>query len=134
MEKQAKHIFNNKHEIEPPKYLMVAILKRISKERAQNIQRQKMLFRMGFVFFGVLSFVAVIFFGDELRSGEFTSVLSLGFSDMAIISVHWQTFGLLLLETLPTVALLAVFAPIFSLLVLIKKYAQQPTPMKQVGI
>ena len=134
MKKQANHIFNNVEEIEPPKYLRAAILTRISREKAEIIQRKKILFRMGFVFFGALSFLSLIFFGSELRSSEFSSIVSLGFSDIEIIAVHWQSFSLLLLETLPTAVLLALLAPVFSLLVLVRRYAHQAISIKQISI
>ena len=123
--KKTNHIFNSISEIQPPSYLKEAVLRRISETREKEIRRKKILFQCGFVFSGASLLFAGIFFGKEIVSSEFWSIAALGFSDMGIVLSHWQSFGLSLLETLPIVALAAMFVPVFFFLMLIKKYAEQ---------
>lgn len=128
--KNDNHNFKNICEIQPPSYLKEAVLRRISEERVKDIRRRKIFFQCGFAFSGLSLLFASIFFGNEIISSEFWSIASLGFSDMGIVLSHWQTFGLSLLETLPTVALAAMLVPVFSLLILIKNYAEQQAVLK----
>ena len=128
--KKANHIFNSICEIQPPEHLEEAVLRRISEAKAERIRSRQLLFKCGFVLSGVTLLVAGIFFGNEIITSEFWSIASLGFSDMGIVLSHWQSFGLSLLETLPTVALASMLAPMFFLLMLTKEYANEQAVLK----
>jgi hypothetical protein len=124
------HQINKFIMVEPPKYLKTAVFKRISEEAKKRLSRRKFIFRSGillsFVFLGFSAFI----FGKEILNSDFWSLASLGFSDMQIVTRHWQEFGLSLFETFPAEAVTIIFIPIFFLLVLSKQYYQNQNFMQ----
>lgn len=123
--KKNNYILNSIAEIEPPKKMKEAVLGCIYEARTQDARRKRASFQFGFAFFGVSILLAVSFLGKEIASSQFWNIASLAFSDAGVVILNWQTFGISLLETIPTAAMLSMLTPTFFLLILIKKYAQQ---------
>jgi hypothetical protein len=92
----------DRHEIEPPAYLLNKIMSRIEKE-----ERLLVLKRRIFAFFiataGLIAslFPALGALRSTLAETGFSEYLSLLFSDPAIVLGYWQNFFATLLETFP---------------------------------
>ena len=124
MNKNSDNLLGKLFEIEPPKGLKGAILARLEKERQKAVFRQKMFFQVGFALCGIGSLIALAVFGKAILVSQFASLLALGFSDLEIVLTVWQDYAFSLLETLPIFSMLAVVAPMFVLLLLLKQYAK----------
>jgi len=94
--------------IEPPKGLLEKILKRIHKEERILVLRRIIIFSITLAA-SMLGFVPSlkILLSDFNQSG-FLNFFSLIFSDFSSITTYWQSFVMILLETLPAVSL-AIF-------------------------
>jgi len=91
--------------INPPKGLLEKILKRIHKEERLLVLRRIIIFSV-MLTGSLLAFVPVlkILLSDFGQSG-FINFLSLIFSDFSSVATYWQSFAMILLETLPAVSL-----------------------------
>ena len=117
MSEKIQQLFKNVSEVNPPKKIAGLILVKIEK-----IRKRRFWTKIAFSAFGVFASVSAslyIFtiYGDSLLSSEFWSILSLAFSDAAIIASHYPEFFLSLLETLPAMTFAIMLIPIFTLLV-----------------
>ena len=103
--------------IDPPTGLLEKILKRIHKEERLLLLRKIIIFSVTLIgsFLAILPAFKMLF-SDLGRSG-FTNFFSLIFSDFSTVSTYWQSFSMVLLETLP-VASLALF--LFILLIFLQ--------------
>ena len=102
--------------VEPPKGLLGKILKRIRKEERLLVFRKVIIFSVtltGSLIGLVPSFKILL--SDFSRSG-FLSFFSLMFSDFSVIEKYWQSFLMILLETLPAASLALFLAVILILL------------------
>lgn len=115
---------NSVQDINPPKHLKMAVLKRIKTEQLKMQMRKKVLYMSSFVVSGIAVFASVAIFGKEILASDFWSIASLAFSDMGTVATHWQDFGLSLLETLPVLSIIALLAPVFVALVLVNQYGE----------
>jgi hypothetical protein len=123
MDKNLKQILNI-HDIQPPKGLKQAVFERIEKEKMKKIARKRLLLRIGFILSGISSVVSLLFFGKDILSSEFLTLVLLGFSDMKTVTMLWQNYALSLMETLPTVSISATLLPVFIFMILLKKYGE----------
>ncbi|MCW1888000.1 MAG: hypothetical protein KIH67_000380 [Candidatus Moranbacteria bacterium] len=64
----------------------------------------------GLVFSGGILFGSIYFWKDALIESPFWSLVSLVFSDASIVLAHMGEFAFSLLETLPVMPLMAIFA------------------------
>ena len=102
--------------VEPPKGLLGKILKRIRKEERLLVFRKVIIFSVtlaGSLIGLVPSFKILL--SDFSKSGFF-SFFSLMFSDFSTIGKYWQSFLMILLETLPAASLALFLAVILILL------------------
>jgi len=106
--------------IEPSKELLPRILKRIHKE--ERVLVLKKIIISSAVFLGSLAGLipsVKILLSDFSRSG-FLSFFSLMFSDFSTIAKYWQSFAMILLETLPVISLALFLAVLLTFLQSIK--------------
>jgi hypothetical protein len=116
---------NNKNFIdnspEPPKELFGRIMKRIHREQRLGMIKQRIaIFSVGALASLAAVFPAFQMLKTELAATGFFTFSSLLFSDFAVVSAYWQNFALSLLETLPVMGLVAVFAAVLIFLGSIK--------------
>ena len=116
MSKKIKQLFKNVSQMNPPEKLAGLILAKIEK-----IRKKRFWTKIAFSAFGVFASASAslyIFtvYGNSLLSSEFWRILSLVFSDAAIIASHYPEFFLSLLETLPAMTFAIMLIPIFTLL------------------
>jgi len=66
--------------------------------------------------------LAGLFFGQAFLQSEFWTMLSLVFSDIAIVAKNWDTFSMSLLETFPVAHAAILLIPVFLVLVSVNCY------------
>jgi len=115
-------IFKNIPEIEPPAGLAAAILSRIETERNQKLRRQLTLSLAGSLSSVLAAVWAIAVFGGSVLNSEFISMASLIFSDINIVARNWNDFALSLLETLPTLSVIVILVPLFTLFLSLSSY------------
>ena len=94
--------------INPPRDLLEKILKRIHHEERVLVLRRVVLFSITLLA-SLVAFVPTIkMLSSDLNHSGFLQFSSLMFSDFSTVAAYWQSFTMILLETLP-VASLALF-------------------------
>lgn len=101
--------------IELPEGLLEKIIKRIHKEERLLVWRRTIIFSVTFIG-SLAAFVPVlkILLSNFSRSG-FLKFFSLIFSDFPSVATYWQSFVMILLESLPAVSI-ALFLVVVLLL------------------
>ncbi len=122
MSNKLRQLFKNISEIDPPVVLAGFILSRIEKEKIRKAKRQLIFSYFGLGGSFALAIFAGIFFGQAFLQSEFWSMLSLIFSDIAVVAGNWDTFMQSLLETFPTVYTTILLVPIFTMLISANSY------------
>lgn len=104
----------------PPKGLLEKILKRIHQEERILVLRKIIIFSvtLGVSLVGLMPSAGMLL-SDFNRSG-FVNFFSLMFSDFSSVATYWQSFTMVLLETLPAVSLALFLAVLVTLLQSIK--------------
>lgn len=99
-----------------PVGLFEKIIKRIHREKRLRTVRRLAVFSVALV--GSIAVIMPAFQAMRTAFSEsgFAAFFSLIFSDSAAMLVHWQSFGLALLESLPAMSIIAFLAVIFVLL------------------
>jgi len=94
-----------KTDMQPPRGLLEKILKRIHREERLLVFRRIIIFST-ILIGSLLGFVPSIkiLLSDFNQSG-FLNFSSLIFSDFSLMTKYWQSFAMILLETLPAVSL-----------------------------
>lgn len=124
MDKNFKNNSNSIGKIKTPEHLKQAIFVRIEKEKIKIAQRKLIAYRIGMMFSLVASIFSGAYFGKEIFSSEFSSLVLLGFLDLKSVIVLWQDYAYSLLETLPTGSIVATLAPVFLFMILVKQYGK----------
>lgn len=106
--------------IEPPRELLGKILKRIHKEQRILVLRKIIIFSIT-LSLSLLAFIPSfkILLSDLNQSG-FGNFFSLIFSDFSAVTTYWQSFVMILLETLPALSLALFLAVLLTFLQSIK--------------
>lgn len=117
MNNKLKQLFQDISELNPPKALADFILLRINKEKIRKAKRQLIFSYCGFAGSFIFAFGVVSIFGQTFMRSEFWTMLSLMFSDMAVVIRNWDTFFLSLLETFPTMHVIIFLVPVFTMLI-----------------
>lgn len=122
MEKKLIRAFKNVEDINPPSKLGNIIFKRIQLEKTKQIRR-----KLAFTYFGLaISILNLLFsgltFGTAFLKSEFLNLVSLAFSDLLVVTRYWQEFSLSLLETFPTLNVIAILVPLGIMLWLFSIY------------
>jgi len=117
MSKRLKKLCEGICELNPPKSLCGFIFAQIEKEKIRKVKRQLIFSYFGLGGSFVLAIFVGILFGQAFLQSEFWTMLSLVFSDIAIVLKNWDTFFLSLLETFPTMHVIIFLVPVFMMLV-----------------
>ncbi|MFA5961835.1 MAG: hypothetical protein WC848_04095 [Parcubacteria group bacterium] len=117
MEKKLTQLCKKICEMNPPVNLAGFVFSRIKKEKTRRAKRQLVFSYVGLGSSLLLAMLAGIFFGQAFFQSEFWVMLSLAFSDVAVVLANWDTFLLSLLETFPVVHAIIFLVPVFILLI-----------------
>jgi hypothetical protein len=106
--------------INPPFGLLDKILKRIHKEERLLVLRRVIIFSIILLASAVGFFPAFNMLAADLNQSGFLRFLSLTFSDFPIVTTYWQSFVMILLESLPALSLALFLAILLAFLQSIK--------------
>jgi len=120
--------------IEPPSGLLEKIITRIHREERILVLRRTIIFSTTLV----LSLIGLIpaskiLLTDFSQSG-FINFSSLLFSDFAVITEHWQSFVMILLETLPALSLALFLAVLITFLQSIKSLTKNIKTIRHLAV
>lgn len=101
--------------IEPPQGLHAAILARIGLAKRRAAQLRAGLFGAVALVCGTVLVPALEYTGNQLYASGFYEYLSLISSDNSLLLTYWREFGLSLVESLPSLALLLVLPTVVAL-------------------
>lgn len=97
---------------DPHPELFNAICHRITAEQKRIVRLHVLFFSIGLV----SSFIAVVpvfrFMQTSMTQSGFFEFFSLLFSDVGLVTTYWQSFFLILLESLPAVSIAAFLATV----------------------
>ena len=116
MRQNLHQIFKNIDEIEPAEELSDRIFACVFGEKDRIIKRKLMISRLGLGASMAVFLASSFTFGSVITQSEFWSIVSLVFSDMVMVVQNWQDFTFSLLETFPTVSVIAVLTPVMMML------------------
>ena len=91
--------------IEPPAGLLEKIIKRIHKEERLLVFRKIALFSTTLIGSIIAFFPTFKMLMFDFNQSGFLNFFSLMFSDFSTVSTYWQSFVMILLESLPAVSL-----------------------------
>jgi hypothetical protein len=97
-------------QIEPSKELLEKILKRIHHEERILVLRRVILFSITLIASAVGFIPAFKMLSADLAQSGFFNFFSLIFSDFSAVASYWKNFTLILLETLPAIAIVLFLA------------------------
>ncbi len=117
MSKKLRQLCEGVCELNPPINLCGFIFAKIEKEKIRKAKRQLILSYFGLGSSFLLAVLAGIYFGQAFLQSEFWAMLSLAFSDIAVVAKNWDTYSLSLLETFPTMHVIIFLVPVFIMLV-----------------
>ncbi|MDP1884253.1 MAG: hypothetical protein Q8L10_02695 [Candidatus Moranbacteria bacterium] len=103
-------------EIHPSSELEGRIFQAVAREKDRAVRRKLLVSRLGLGFSMAVFLAAVFVFGDAVWQSEFWNLVSLAFSDMWVVAQNWNEFAYSLMETFPTVSVVAILAPVTVLL------------------
>lgn len=106
--------------IEPPIGLLEKVLKRVHKEERLLVLRRIIIFSITLLasLSGLVPSYKILLSGFN-QSG-FMNFFSLMFSDFSFVMAHWQSFTMILLESLPAISLVVFLAVVLVFLQSIK--------------
>jgi len=110
--------------INPPQGLLEKVLKRIRKEERVLVLRRTVIFSLTLLasLIGFIPSLNILL--SNFNNSGFTSFFSLIFSDFSSVATYWQSFALILLESLPAVSLAIFLAVVLTLLQSIKSLTE----------
>lgn len=107
-------------DIQPPKGLLGKILKRIHREERLLVLRKVIIFSVMLIG-SLVGFVPSLkMLLSDFGSSGFINFFSLIFSDFSAVVTYWQSFTMILLETLPALGLALFLAVLLIILQSIK--------------
>ena len=101
--------------IEPPQGLYAAVLARIDLAKRRAAQMRAGLFGFVALVSGALLVPALEYTSSQLYASGFYEYLSLLSSDHSLVLTYWREFGLSLIESLPSLALLLLLPTVVAL-------------------
>lgn len=120
--------FKRLNGIQPTEGLECRIMEAILVERRRLIRYHQDLGYVGLSVSLLMLWAVSMNSADTFFRSEFWSVGSLLFSDVAIVSEHWQNYGYSLLETFPALPVAALLFPIFLFFLSMGWYASATRP------
>lgn len=122
MSDKFSQLFKNVEDLEPSAGLEGFILAKIEAIEKRNAQRN-LVFSYAGIFGSVIAVLySIVVFGEGVIKSEFFSLVSLAFSDAAIVAQNWREFSYSLLETFPAVYAVIIAVPVFTLLLSFNAY------------
>jgi ABC-type spermidine/putrescine transport system permease subunit I len=106
--------------IEPPAGLFGKIMNRIHKEERILVLRRVIIFSTTLVLSLAGFFPAFNLLLSDFNQSGFLRFFSLMFSDSSTVMIYWQSFAMILLETLPAVSLAVFLAVLLTFLQSVK--------------
>ena len=103
------------HELAPPEWLYKAILMRISFAQRRSARFKTACLGTLSLVFGLMLLPALQYAGQELYTSGFYTYVSLIFTDGHSVLSAWQEFAFLIVESLPSIALLFLFGIVVAL-------------------
>ena len=119
--------------IEPPSGLYEKIIKRIHREERVLVLRKIFIFSTTLIASVAGFFPALKMFSGDLYQSGFLHFSSLAFSDFSTVATYWQSFAIILLETLPAVSLALFLAVVLLFLQSIKSLSKNIKTLKLVN-
>jgi len=116
MDRNLHEVFKDIAEIQPNSTLEGRIFQAVAKEKDRAVRRKLLVSRLGLGASMAVFLAAVSVFGDAVWQSEFWNLVSLAFSDMWVVAQNWNEFAYSLMETFPTVSVVAILAPVTVLL------------------
>lgn len=113
--KKEEGLYRTLSTVEPPKGLYEAVMARIDTARRRAAQMRAGLFGMVALLSGALLVPALEYTMSQLYASGFYDYLSLILSDHSLVLTYWREFGLSLIESLPSLALLLLLPTIVAL-------------------
>ena len=110
--------------IEPPIGLFEKIIKRIHREERLLILRRVILFSITLIGSLIGFFPALNMLLSDFNQSGFLRFFSLAFSDFSTVTTYWQSFAMILLETLPAISLALFLAVLVTFLQSIKSLSK----------
>lgn len=101
---------------DPRPQLLGIILEKIHKEERIFVIKHVVLFLIIFVCSIIGIVPAFNMLASDISSSGFNHFFSLIFSDFSSVTTYWQSFGMILLETLPAVSLALFLAVVLTFL------------------
>lgn len=100
------------------------------------VQNKQVRRRLEVAYIGITVSLGILLYtgftaGKTLYESDFWNIVSIAFSDMAVVANFWSDFLFSLLETFPAFSVAAVLFPIFILFIFLNMYAG--TQRKQFG-
>ncbi|MDO8240486.1 MAG: hypothetical protein Q7T51_00670 [Candidatus Moranbacteria bacterium] len=132
MNRNLHTIFANLPEVGPDSKLSGRIFQAVEAEKDRVIRKKLLISRLGLGTSMAVFSMAVFAFGQEILQSEFWSMVSLAFSDMMVVAQNWQDFTASLLETFPTVSVVAILAPVMMLLFSFSVYLEASNKHKYI--
>lgn len=119
---------------EPPIGLLEKILKRIHREERLLVLRRTIIFSTTLIA-SLIAFVPSlnILLSNSKNSGFF-NFSSLAFSDFSVVAVHWQSFAMILLETLPAISLAIFLAVLLTFLQSVKSLTKNIKTIRHLAV
>lgn len=114
MSSKLSQIFKNIAEISPSSQLEERVFESIQVEKDKVIKRELMISRFGLAGSLVAFLVAIFTLGGAILQSEFFSIISLIFSDLTVVAVHWQEFAYSAAESFPTIGVIAILIPVLT--------------------
>lgn len=115
-------IFKNTGDLEPSAGLEGFILAEIEAIGIKSAKRKLVFSYAGILGSIIAVFYSILAFGSGIAESEFFSLVSLVFSDAAIVAQNWREFSYSLFETFPAVYAAIIAVPIFTLLLSFNGY------------
>jgi len=116
--------------IEPPAGLLQKIMKRIHREERILVLRRVIIFSTTLLASAIGLFPAFNMLASDFSQSGFFRFLSLTFSDFSVVTAYWQSFAMILLQSLPALSLALFLAIILTFLQSIKSLTKDVKLLK----
>lgn len=117
-------LFSLNKQATPPPELLERIIANINIQRQSRIKRMLAIRSLFFVFSVIVLVIGWQSIRADMAKSGFAHFIALLFSDGKILMAYWQSFILVLLESLPVSGLLVVLAAVLAVLQSLKFLAR----------
>lgn len=118
-----KSFFQDMEVVTPKEGLEKEIFQAVLAVRDRRLKQRLQVASLGIAFsLGTLLYAGFAL-GKTLLESDFWSIVALIFSDVTVAAQYWNDFLFSLLETFPTLSVVAVLLPVFIFLLFLDMYA-----------